>query len=130
MFQLTEKEFANLRSQFVTSSYMWGGARYSPMAFTEQGVAMLSSVLRSKKAVQVNIEIMRTFVKLHQMLAAHKVLQRRFDALEERYDSQFKVVFDAIRALMEPPAKLKKQIGFEVKEAKVKYGKRAGSQSG
>jgi len=114
MFQLTEKEFANLKSQIVISS--WGGSRRAkPYAFTEQGVAMLSSVLNSKRAVYVNIEIMRAFVRLRQILSTHKDLERRFDALEERYDSQFKVVFDAIRALMEPAEKPKKQIGFEVK---------------
>jgi hypothetical protein len=107
----------------VTSSSQWGGARYRPMAFTEQGVAMLSSVLRSKRAVQVNIEIMRAFVRLRQMLASHKDLERRLDALEERYDEQFKVVFDAIRALMKPPEKPKEKIGFEVKEGKAAYGK-------
>jgi len=113
----------------VTSSLaQWGGARYKPMAFTEQGVAMLSSVLRSKRAVQVNIEIMRAFVRLRQMLSAHKDLERRLDALEERYDEQFKVVFDAIRALMKPPEKPKKKIGVEVKEGKPKYGKKKNVQ--
>lgn len=98
MFQLGDEEFANLKSQIVISS--WGGSRRAkPYAFTEQGVAMLSSVLRSKRAVQVNIEIMRTFVKLRQMLAAHKDLERKLIALEKKYDEQFKVVFDAIRAI-------------------------------
>ena len=127
-FELSEAEFKNLRSQFVTSSSKWGGARHKPLAFTEQGVAMLSSVLRSKRAVQVNIEIMRAFVRLRQMIAAHKDLERRLDALEERYDSQFKVVFDAIRALMQPPMP-KKKIGFEIKEARAKYGRGIGSQT-
>jgi DNA-binding PadR family transcriptional regulator len=122
MFQLSDEEFSNLKSQTVISS--WGGSRRAkPYAFTEQGVAMLSSVLRSKKALQVNIEIMRAFVKLRQMLASHKDLERRLDALEERYDEQFKVVFNAIRALMEPPEKSRKPIGFEVKEGKAAYGK-------
>ena len=111
MFQLTKQEFENLRSQFVTSS--WGGRRYPPYAFTEQGVAMLSSVLRSDRAVQVNIEIIRTFVKLRQMLASHKDLAKKLEALEQKYDKQFKVVFEAIRQLMVPPeAKRKNQIGF------------------
>ncbi len=114
MFQLNKKEFSILKSQFVTSS--WGGIRRAkPYAFTEQGVAMLSSVLRSKRAVQVNIAIMRTFVKLRSMLASNKELARRLAALEKKYDTQFKVVFDAIRKLMEethkPPAR--KQIGFQ-----------------
>ena len=123
MFQLTDEEFANLKSQIVISS--WGGSRRAkPYAFTEQGVAMLSNVLRSKLAVHVNIEIMRAFVQLRQMLSADKDLERRFDALEERYDEQFKVVFDAIRALMEPPEKSRKKIGFEVMKGKTEYSKK------
>jgi hypothetical protein len=110
MFQVSEQEWANLKSQFVTSS--WGGIRKLPYAFTEQGVAMLSSVLRSERAVQVNIEIMRAFVRLRQVLSEHKELALRFDALEERYDENFKIVFDAIRELMAPPAQKKRGIGF------------------
>lgn len=111
LFQLSDEEFADLRSQFVTSS--WGGRRYPPYAFTEQGVAMLSSVLRSKRAVQVNVEIMRTFVRLRQILASHAELSRKLDALEKRYDHQFKAVFDAIRELMAPIAQPKAgRIGF------------------
>lgn len=103
MFQLTEAELAILKSQIVTSS--WGGARRAaPYAFTEQGVAMLSSVLRSKRAVLVNVEIMRTFVRLRQILASNDELARRLDELESKYDRQFKVVFDAIRELMRPPS--------------------------
>ena len=113
MFQLTDEEFANLRSQFVTSS--WGGRRYRPRAFTEQGVAMLSSVLRSRRAVQVNIEIMRAFVRLRQMLASHAGLARRLDALEKKYDAQFKAVFDAMRELMSPPAP-RRRIGFQLEK--------------
>jgi len=112
MFRLTKDEFAFLRSQSVTSS-QWGGRRYPPYAFTEQGVAMLSSVLRSKPAVQVNIEIMRAFVRLREMLATHKGLARKLAALERRYDAQFRAVFDAIRKLMAPaPAKKRLPIGF------------------
>jgi hypothetical protein len=112
MFMLSNQEFMNLKSQFVTSS--WGGIRRAnPYAFTEQGVAMLSSVLRSKRAVQVNIEIMRAFVKLRQMLASNAELARKFDALEKKYDAQFKIVFDAIRQLMTPPEKPKLKIGFK-----------------
>jgi hypothetical protein len=119
MFQLTATEFdflrrqsgtSNLRSQIGTSS--WGGRRYLPYAFTEQGVAMLSSVLRSKRAVMVNIEIMRAFVRLRQILGAHADLARKLAALERKYDSQFKAVFDAIRELMTPPPAKKRPIGF------------------
>jgi hypothetical protein len=102
MFQLTKDEFDDLRRQSGTSS-SWGGRRYPPYAFTEQGVAMLSSVLQSQRAVQVNIQIMRTFVKLRRMLQSHEDLARKLAALEQRYDHQFKVVFDAIRELMTPP---------------------------
>lgn len=111
MFRLTEQEAHHLRSQFVTSSY--GGRRYLPYAFTEQGIAMLSSVLRSKRAIQVNIEIMRAFVRLRQLLASNSELAGKLEALEKKYDSQFKVVFDAIRALMTPPdPPTKRPIGF------------------
>jgi hypothetical protein len=99
-----------LRSQFGISKPGRGGRRYAPRAFTEQGVAMLSSVLRSERAVRVNIEIMRAFVKLRELLATHKDLARKLEALERKYDAQFKVVFDAIRQLMAPPKT--KRIGF------------------
>jgi hypothetical protein len=112
MFQLTRDEFDDLRSQTVTSSPGWGGRRYPPYAFTEQGVAMLSSVLRSKRAVQVNVEIMRAFVRLRRLLAEHAELARKLDALEKKYDAQFKVVFDAIRELMTPPPPERRRIGF------------------
>jgi len=111
MFQLTKQEVANLRSQFVTSR-SWGGRRYQPYAFTEQGVAMLSSVLRSKRAVAVNIEIMRAFVKLREMLAGHRELAEKLAQLERKYDKQFKTVFDAILQLMEPVPKSRRPIGF------------------
>jgi hypothetical protein len=110
-FQLSEEEHANLRLQFATSS-SWGGRRAAPYAFTEQGVAMLSSVLRSPRAVRVNIEIMRAFVRLRQVLAGNADLARKLDALEAKYDAQFKVVFQAIRELMTPPAKPPRRIGF------------------
>ena len=122
MFQLSKEEFSNLKSQIVISS--WGGLRRAPpYAFTEQGVAMLSSVLRSKRAIQVNIEIMRAFVRLRQILASNKELAKRLDALEKKYDAQFKVVFDAIRQLMVPPEQKspKRRIGFLVEEPKVPY---------
>ena len=111
MFQLSEQEFRILKSQIVISS--WGGARRAlPYAFTEQGVAMLSSVLHSRRAIQVNIEIMRAFVRLRRILASHVQLARKLDALEKKYDSQFKVVFEAIRDLMMPPAPNRRAIGF------------------
>ena len=116
MFQLTDGEFASLRSQIVISNR--GGTRYAPYAFTEQGVAMLSGVLRSPRAVAVNVEIMRAFVRLRQMLASHADLARKLDALEKKYGSQFKMVFDAIRQLMVPPeAKPKRKIGFHAEDA-------------
>jgi hypothetical protein len=116
MFQLTNQEFAILRSQIVTSS--WGGRRVPPYAFTEQGVAMLSAVLKSSRAVSVNIEIMRTFVRLRQLLLSQEELARKLRTLEERYDSQFKVVFDAIRKIMAPDVPPKRQrIGFRPHES-------------
>ena len=111
MFQLSPEEHAHLKLQFAISS-SWGGRRSAPYAFTEQGVAMLSSVLHSPRAVQVNIEIMRAFVRLREMLQTNKDLARKLDALETKYDTQFKVVFQAIRELMTPQPKPRKQIGF------------------
>lgn len=112
MFQLSAEEAAGLRFQNGTSKKGSGGRRYLPYAFTEQGVAMLSSVLRSTRAVQVNIEIMRAFVRLRQMLASNADLSRRLDELESKYDRQFKIVFDAIRELMKPVTATRKAIGF------------------
>jgi len=111
MFQLSATEFNDLKFHFGTSS--WGGTRKMPHAFTEQGVAMLSSVLRSPRAAQVNIEIMRAFVKLRELLASNRELARKLDELEKKYDSQFKIIFDAIRQLMAQPAKPKRKIGFQ-----------------
>jgi len=120
MLQLTDEEFTNLIFHFGTSS--WGGTRKLPRAFTEQGVAMLSSVLRSKpRAVSVNIEIMRAFVRLRQMLSTHANLERRLNELEKKYDAQFKVVFDVIRQLMAPKEAPKKRIGFQLKEKRAAY---------
>ena len=110
-FQLSTQEFSDLKCQTGTSS-TWGGRRSRPWAFTEQGVAMLSSVLRSKRAVQVNIEIMRAFVRLRELLATHSDLARRLDELEKKYDQQFAVVFDAIRQLMSPPKKETREFGY------------------
>jgi hypothetical protein len=111
MFQLNAREFANLKSQFVISS--WGGRRAAPYAFTEQGVAMLSSVVNSKRAIAVNISIIRTFVRLRQLLATHKDLAERLAAMEKKYDRKFSVVFDVLKQLMEPPPRPpKRPIGF------------------
>lgn len=122
MFRLSKQEWenlrfqigiSNLRSQFVTSS--WGGRRYQPYAFTEQGVAMLSSVLRSQRAIQVNIAIMRAFVKLRETLALDKDLAKKLEELERKiihHDAQIQSIFDAIRQLMAPPEKLRRKIGF------------------
>ncbi len=114
MFQLSPGEFVSLRSHFGTSKGR-GGRRYRPYAFTEQGVAMLSSVLRSRCAVLVNVAIMRAFVRLRQMLESNAELARKLDALEKKYDAQFKVVFQAIRELMAPPEPKRRQIGFRAR---------------
>jgi phage regulator Rha-like protein len=110
MFQLSKKEFENLKFHFGISS--WGGTRKLPFAFTENGVAMLSSVLNSERAIKVNIQIMRIFTKLREMLMTHKDLKEKIEAMEKRYDYQFKIVFEAIKQLLEPPEKTKKKIGF------------------
>ena len=112
MLQLTAEEYEALRFQFGILE-KGQHSKYLPHVFTEQGVAMLSSVLRSKRAIQVNIEIMRAFVRLREMLGAHRDLARKLADLEKKYDEQFRVVFDAIRALMAHPDKPRKQIGFE-----------------
>jgi ORF6N domain-containing protein len=123
MFQLTSEESDSLRSHFVTLKTGRGRHRkYLPFAFTEQGVAMLSSVLRSKRAVQVNI--MRAFVRLRQMLASNTQLATKLADMEKKYDAQFKVVFDAIRQLMTPPQSKKRKIGFVVEEKAAAYGRR------
>ena len=116
VFSLTDHEFAALRSQIVTSNARppgRGGRRTAPYAFTEQGVAMLSSVLKSARAVHVNVEIMRAFVRLRSLIGQNRELAQRLDSLESKYDRQFKVVFDAIRELMSPPIPAaKRRIGF------------------
>jgi len=124
-FQLSKEEFDHLRSQIVTTSpaignlrsqivtsSLHGGRRYRPYAFTEQGVAMLSSVLRSVRAVEVNIAIMRTFVQLRRLMDTNRDLARKIEALEKKYDEQFAEVFAAIKELIAPPAAPKRQIGF------------------
>ncbi len=114
MFQLNYQEVARLRSQIVTLDVKGRGKyrKYMPYVFTEQGIAMLSSVLKSKRAVRVNIEIMRAFVQIREILATHKDLARKLAELEKRYDSQFKIVFDAIRQMIVSPESKEKRIGF------------------
>lgn len=112
MFVLNADEFRILRSQIASSSMAHGGRRYQPFAFTEQGVAMLSSILTSTRAVSVNIEIMRAFVRLRHLIESNKDMARRIDELEKKYDERFAVVFRAIKQLMEPPEKPKKRIGY------------------
>lgn len=132
MFELNKQEFEILRSQFVISSYINKSLRsqfvtlekghgrgkypkYLPCAFTEQGVAMLSSVLNSERAIQVNIQIMRTFTKLRKLLATHKELKEKIERMEKRYDKQFRAVFEAIKLLLKEDEKPKKRIGFSCK---------------
>lgn len=120
MFQLSEKE----RDELVTNCDRFERLKHStslPFVFTEQGVAMLSGVLKSKRAIQVNIQIMNTFVQLRRMLADNKALAQRLDELERKYDAQFKVVFDALRKLIAPPDPPKRRIGFGVREGKAPY---------
>ena len=118
MFQLSDEEVACLRSQIVISNKSRGGRRYLPYVFTEQGVAMLSSILNSRRAVLVNIEIMRTFVKLREMIISHKDLQIKIEEMEKKYDEKFQVVFRALRNLLNSPfkEKSKRQIGFKREE--------------
>ena len=113
MFQLTDLELENWRSQIVTSNRERMGLRYRPLAFTEQGVAMLSSVLKSEQAIAVNVQIIRTFTKLREMLAEDDYLRRRIEALEKQYDENFKVVFDAIRRLLDTNEEPRPEIGFK-----------------
>ena len=112
MFQLTSAEARALRSQFATSNGGRGGRRTRPYAFTEHGAVMLASVLNSRVAVQASVQVVRTFVRLRRLLAGHAALARKLDALEKRYDAQFKVVFDAIRQLMTPETRPQRSIGF------------------
>lgn len=109
MYRLTRQEITNLRSQIVTSS--WGGRRYLPFVFTQEGVAMLSSVLNSKRAIKVNIQIMRAFVQLRRIILTNKDLRRKIEEMERKYDQQFVIVFEAIKRLLEPP-KETRAIGF------------------
>ena len=116
MFQLDKDEFEVLISQFVTSS--WGGVRKFPYVFTEHGILMLSSILNSEKAIQVNIQIMRTFTKLRQMLSTHEDIKKKIESMEKKYDSQFKTVFDAIRELITEELKPVRKIGFDRKKSR------------
>ena len=123
MFELTKEEYDSLRYQFGTSK-RGEHSKYLSIAFTEQGVAMLSSVLNSKRAIKVNILIMRAFVQFRQMISSHEDLLRKVEEMEKKYDRQFQVVFEAIRQLMAPPEPKKKKIGFHVRERRAAYGKR------
>lgn len=122
MFELTAAEFQNWRSQFVTSNSDKMGLRHTPMAFTEQGVAMLSGVLRSERAVKVNIQIMRTFTHLRKILASHEDLRQKIEEMESRYDEQFQAVFEVIQKLLKDDGKPPKEIGFTAKEKQAAYG--------
>ena len=115
MFQLTRREVTNLRSLSETSSFGhgWGGRRYLPYAFTEHGALMLANVLNSDRATQTSVQVVRAFVRLRQLLSSNAELARKLESLEKKYDIQFRVVFDAIRELMTPPASTgKREIGF------------------
>ncbi|MEM7354839.1 MAG: ORF6N domain-containing protein [Acidobacteriota bacterium] len=116
MFQLCAEEFRDLREQAIAAP-TWGGRRHPPYAFTEQGVAMLSGVLRSKTAISANIEIMRAFVRLRRFLQSHDELANQLVNMEKNYDAKFKVVFQAIRELMTPTEPARRQIGFQAGEA-------------
>lgn len=116
MFRLNHKEVSFLRSQFATSNSSSGGRRYLPYAFTEQGVAMLSSVLNSERAIKINIAIMRTFVLIRQTLATHRDLAAKLDELTKKYDKRFRVVFEALDKLIRPPENPPQPIGFRTKE--------------
>jgi hypothetical protein len=129
MFELTENENQALRSQNVTLKRDQH-SKYLPFAFTEQGVAMLSSVLNSDRAIQVNILIIRAFTRLREMLATHEELKRRIEARESKYDEQFSVVFEAIKLLIDAKDKPKRKIGFEVRESAGSYSKRSKKKTG
>ena len=123
MFQLTKEEYRSLRSQFGTLK-RGAHSKYTPMAFTEQGVAMLSSVLNSDRSIEVNIAIMRAFVKLREMMATHEDLKRKIESMEKKYDEQFQIVFEAIKQLLTEEDKPKKKIGYTVREKQKTYAKK------
>ena len=112
MFQLTSEEFENLRCQFDTSKKSHGGRRYLPYVFTEHGAVMLASILNSPVAIQASVQVVRAFVRLRKMLISHADLKKKIEAMEAKYDTQFKVVFDALRQLITPKGKPKSKIGF------------------
>jgi len=120
MYQLSREEFESLRSHFATTS-SWGGRRTLPYVFTEQGIAMLSSVLNSDRAIEVNIQIMRAFVKLREMIATHKDLSRKLAELEKKYDGQFQIVFEGIRQIIGVEDKPKRKIGFIARERQAAF---------
>jgi hypothetical protein len=122
MFELSTREYENLRSHFATSS--WGGTRYIPMAFTEHGILMISSVLKNDKAVQVNIQIMRAFMKMRQMIFDNAELRKQIDELRADTDGKFRIVFETLDQLLFIENKPKKKIGFMAKEKQAEYGKR------
>jgi hypothetical protein len=111
-WRLTPEETANLRPQFATSSLAWGGRRSLPWVFTEHGAVMLANVLKSPRAIQASVEIVRAFIRLRGLAVEYRELSRRIDGLEERYDARFKTVFDAFRQLLEPPRHDRGRIGF------------------
>jgi hypothetical protein len=121
MFELSKKEYENLRSQFATSS--WGGTRYAPMAFTEHGVLMISSVLKSDKAIQINIQIVRAFTKLRHLILDNVELRREIENLRADTDGKFRIIFETLDQLLTVESKTRKKIGFTVKEKKARYGK-------
>jgi len=123
MFELTKDELGNWRSQFATSNQDIMGLRIPPFVFTEHGILMLSSVLKSERAIQVNIQIMRAFTQLRQMLSTHEDLKRKIESMEKKYDQQFQIVFEAIKQLLETDEKPKRKIGYTVKEKQKAYGK-------
>ena len=124
MFQLTKQELNHWRCQYGTSNGDKMGLRHKPMAFTEQGVAMLSSVLRSKRAIQVNIQIMRAFTKLRQLLLGNEELKKEIAEMKKQTDERFQIVFETLDQLLNIDNKPKRKIGFEVKEPKTRYGRK------
>jgi hypothetical protein len=128
MFELSKEEYESLRSQFGILK-RGEHSKYSPMVFTEQGVVMLSSILNSRQAIEVNIMVMRAFVNLRWMVSSNKALLRKLEEMEKKYDAQFKIVFEAIRQLMAPVIKPKRKIGFDLKEKPARYSRKMSRKS-
>lgn len=127
MFQLTAEEFDNLKSQFAISSLTWGGRRKLPQAFTEHGTIMVASVLNSPRAIEMSVFVVRAFIQLRSLLAAHKELALKLTELERKltsHDKQILAILDAIKRLMSPPATPKRKIGFHLKEIQARYGRK------